>query len=73
MSNLKKNLLAVSDLIDQDHEVIFSKKSFIRHIPSGCELPMVRRNGIFELTVQLMPYEKVANMPRPPRVGRVTQ
>ena len=66
VADVRKNLLAVSQLIDQDHEVVFSKKgSYIRHTPSGWKVDMVRRNGIFEIEMDLVPYFRGA-----PPVGR---
>ena len=66
MADVRKNLLAVSQLVDQDHEVVFSKKgSYIRHTPTGWKIDMVRRNGIFEIDIDLVPHFRGA-----PPVGR---
>ena len=57
VADVRKNLLAVSQLIDQDHEVVFSKKRcYIKHTPTGWTVEMTRRNGVFEIEMNLVPY-----------------
>ena len=57
VADVRKNLLAVSQLVDQDHEVVFSKRgSYIKHTPTGWQYDMTRRNGVFEIEVDVVPY-----------------
>ena len=62
VADVRKNLLAVSQLIDQDHEVVFSKKRcYIKHTPTGWTVEMTRRNGVFEIEMELVPYFRGAS------------
>ena len=66
VADVRKNLLAVSQLIDQDHEVVFSKRrSYIKHTPTGRTVDVTRRNGVFEIETDLVPYFRGA-----PPLGR---
>ena len=64
VADVRKNLLAVSQLIDQDHDVLFSKKgSYIMHTPTGWKVDMTRRNCVFEIDMDLVPYFRGAPPP----------
>ena len=61
VADVRKKLLAVSQLIDQDHDVVFSKRrSYIKHTPTGWTVDMTRRNGVFEIEMDLVPYVRGA-------------
>ena len=56
-ANVSKNLLSVSELIDRGHDVVFSRRaSYIQHEASGRRIPLVRRNGVFELETKVLPH-----------------
>ena len=57
VAEVKKNLLAVSQLVDQDHEVTFSKRrSYIKHVPTGWTIDMTRKNNVFEIEMDVVPH-----------------
>ena len=49
---MNKPLAAVSAIVDQGNEVVFGKESYIRNIESGIKIPMIRRNGTYEIVVE---------------------
>ena len=52
-----KNLLAVSALVKQGHEVVFRPEgqggSYIRHMQTGVKRTLAAKNGIYETTFRL--------------------
>eukprot|EP00973_Karenia_brevis_P031558 4352455-Karenia_brevis.AAC.1 len=57
-----KNLLSVSELVDQNYDVHFSKnKSTIKHTVSGEELAMVRDGKLWDIYAQVVPFEESRN------------
>ena len=57
VADVKKNLLAVSALVDQDHDVVFSKRgSYIKHVPTNWKVDMTRRNNVFEIEMDVVPH-----------------
>ena len=56
VADVRKNLLAVSQLIDQDHDVVFSRRgSYMKHTPTGWNVDMTCKNGVFEIEIYLLP------------------
>ena len=59
---VSKNLLAVADLVDAGHRVVFSKDvCVIKHETTGRELQMRRRGRAFEVDFAVVPYEMAKN------------
>ena len=54
VANVKSNLLAITDLVDNNHTVIFdSGRSFAVHKKSGMETEFSRSDGGWNLTLDL--------------------
>ena len=52
-----KNLLAVCQLVDTGHDVVFSQRgSFIKNMKSGEVMQMERINGTYEVEFDVEPY-----------------
>eukprot|EP00973_Karenia_brevis_P034697 4788019-Karenia_brevis.AAC.1 len=53
-AGVSKNLRAVSELVDQDYDVDFSRrnKSVIRHNVTGEEIPMKRDGKLWDIFAQ---------------------
>ena len=67
VADVSKNLLAVSALVDAGHDVKFTKnRSTIKHVATGAETEMVRRNGIWEIDVELVPFSEMQRLVPPP-------
>ena len=66
-----KNLLAVSSLVRQGHEVVFRPEEnggcFIRHLRTGTTKKMTAKNGVYEATYKL---ESFSTARLPPERGR---
>ena len=59
VASVAKNLLSVSSLLKTGHEVVFSSgNSYIRHLKTDARQPMVEKNGVFEVSYDLSPYDK---------------
>ena len=44
------------NLLKSGHEVVFSSgKSYVRHLKTGAQKPMVEKNGVFEVSYDLTP------------------
>ena len=57
VADVRKNLLAVCQLVDQDHDVVFSKRgSYIKHVPTGWKVNMTRKNNVFEIEMDVVPH-----------------
>ena len=57
VADVRKNLLSVSQLVDQDHDVLFSKRgSYIKHVPTGWKIDMARRKDVFEIEMDIVPH-----------------
>ena len=57
VADVRKNLLAVCQLVDQDHDVLFSKRgSYIKHVPTNWKVEMTRRNCVFEIGMDVVPH-----------------
>ena len=64
-AGVSKNRLSVSQLVDAGNEVIFRPDgAFIRHTKTGRLMPLIRRNGVFELEVALSPFKKLNSQMR---------
>jgi len=58
-AQVHKNLLAVADLVDAGHDVLFTKVNpRITHLKTGRTMQMRRRGKAFEIDFQVVPYEK---------------
>ena len=67
VADVRKNFAVVSQLVDQDHDVVFSKRgSYIFHRPTGWKIEMIRTRDVFEIETDVVPYFRVA----PPPAGR---
>jgi len=65
-----KNLMAVSSLVDTDHEVVFRHESrggsFVKHFGTGETMKMERKDGVFDLQFAL---EAFRSLPKAPSRG----
>ena len=66
VADVKKNLLAVCQLVDAGHDVVFSRRgSYIKHVPTGWKIDMTRKGGSFMIEMDVVPHFRGA-----PPVGR---
>ena len=57
VADVKKNLLAVCQLLDQDHDVVFSKRgSYIKHVPTNWKVDTTRKNCVFDIEMDVVPH-----------------
>ena len=64
VADVRKNLLAVSQLVDQDHDVVFSRRgSYIKHVPTGWRIDMTRKKDVFEIEMDVVPHFRGAPPP----------
>ena len=64
VADVRKNLLAVSQLVDQDHDVLPSKRgSYIKHVPMGWKINMTRKKDVLEIEMDAVPYFRGAPPP----------
>ena len=72
-AGVKKNLLAVSDLNKKGFEVVFSpvRGNFIMHCETGVKIDLTERNGVFEVTFDLLDFIEAQRLH--PRVGHGPQ
>eukprot|EP00973_Karenia_brevis_P036552 5039811-Karenia_brevis.AAC.1 len=63
-AGVSKNLLSVSELVDQDYDVHFSRRnrSVIRHNVTGKEIPMTRDGKLWDIFAQVVPFEESRNL-----------
>ena len=67
---VKKNLMAVSSLVDAGHEVIFRPGgSFFRNLETGEQVEIKRLGGTYDVTFTLEPYAEMPSLARLPRRG----
>ena len=72
-AGVKKNLLAVSDLNKKGFEVVFSpvRGNFIMHCETGMKIDLFERNGVFEVSFDLLDFVEAQRLH--PRLGRGPQ
>ena len=57
VADVRKNLFAVSQLVDQDHDVLLSKRgSYIKHVPTGWKIDMTRKRDVFDIATDAVQY-----------------
>ena len=63
VTHVHKPLLAVSEMVDADHDVMFSKRygCYAYHYPTGKTTWLTRRNGSFEIEGRLLPCSEASN------------
>ena len=64
VTDVKKPLLAVADLNDKGYDVHFLRTSAFAQKDDGQRIDFVRRNGIFEYDVEVMPHRTFPGQPR---------
>ena len=73
MGSVSKPLLAVCDLVDNAHRVIFEKDatgkdvSRIENVETKKVTPMVRERGVYNINAEIVPYAQL-----PPNYGQAT-
>ena len=64
--DVRKALLAVSEMVDADHDVIFRSEarggSYAIHHPSGIRTPFIRRHQVYEIEATVLPYSRKREM-----------
>ena len=57
VADVRKNLLAVSELVDKGHDVLFSRRgSYIKHVETGWKHEITRKRCIFEIEMDVVPH-----------------
>ena len=63
VTDVKKPLLAVADLNDKGFDVHFERQQAYAKNDHGTRIDFVRRNGVFEYDVEVLPYRPFQGQP----------
>ena len=63
VTDVKKPLLAVADLNDKGFDVHFERQQAYAKNDQGTRIDFVRRNGVFEYDVEVLPYQSFQGQP----------
>ena len=64
VGDVHKPLLAVCELVEAGHRVVFdSGESFILNKATGQKMNMVKRNRVFEVDLDVLPYSSASDCP----------
>ena len=67
VANVKKNLLAVSDLVKMGHEVVFKPGgAYMRHCKTGEKVPFKATAGTYEVDLEVVPFGRAPRAPPRP-------